>query len=101
MLKILHSNLLIFFEKGISSSVGISSPWAFKLSIYNSIASLAFIIDSSTVSPNVIQPGREGTNTVNPPSGSFFNSTTIIVLVGFFVFREKITFKIYRFFKHF
>src|SRR5680860_494445 len=59
----------------IFSSVGISSPWAFKLSIYNSIASLAFAIDSSTVSPYVMQPGREGTNTVNPPSGSFFNNT--------------------------
>ena len=62
----------------VFDSSGTGSLWATRLSIYNSIASLAIRIASSTVSPYVIHPGKVGTEAVYPPSGSGLDKTLYV-----------------------
>ena len=53
------------------------ADWPIKINVYlyiNSIASLIFFKASSLVSPCEIHPGKEGTMTVYPPSGSFLSN---------------------------
>ncbi len=52
------------------SSNGIGSPCLIMLARWHSMASRACSLDESRSSPYVTQPGKAGTVTVNPPSGS-------------------------------
>ena len=70
------------YSKVLLSS-GTTSHRSYKTSIYSSMASLAIAMVSSTSSPYVIQPGRAGTVTVNPPSGSLCKSILYVYIIIF------------------
>ena len=65
-----HTHAATSTSLKITSSLGIGIPSSRRPMRHNSIASRIFASASSWVSPWLAHPGREGTDTENPPEGS-------------------------------